>query len=169
MGRPSRTKRLLAPLAERNPDVVYVKDYMVLVPVRHVVRGVCLGMTSMKGIFRPYWILSELITIQDTPSIDDQLFYSYPVTWDEFDALDEAGRGALMCEMMDRVTLPYLRTLDSFEKLYWHQIHNKGLGASTPLHHFRLLLAMGQDIPYLQQTLVPERGRDVGTRLFLPQ
>jgi hypothetical protein len=100
-------------------------------------------MTSMKGVFRPYWILSDLITIQDNPSIKEELFYSYPVTRDQFRALDEPGRGTLMCEMIDRVTLPYLRTLDSFEKFYWHRLHNNRLISSAPLPHFRLLLAMG--------------------------
>ncbi len=143
MSSPSRTKRFLAPLLERNPDTVYVKDCVVLRPVDHVFRAVALDRTSMKGVFRPVWMLSDMLILRTTPGIEQYLYYAYPLSREEFWSLSEPEKGELIAREMDRTTLPFLRTIDSLEKYYWHRMHNNRMIAAYPPEHFRLELAMG--------------------------
>jgi hypothetical protein len=143
MSSPSRTKRFLASLVERNPDTLYVKDWVVLRPVNHVFRAVALDRTSMKGVFRPIWTMSDMLLLRTTPGMEEFLFYAYPIGREEFWALTEPDKGKLIAREMDRTTLPFLRTIDSLEKYYWHRIHNNRIITAYPPEHFRLELAMG--------------------------
>jgi len=143
MSGPSRTKRLLAPLAERNPDMVYAKDHMVLLPIRNVFRAVRLDMTSMKGIFRPTWSITDLLWMQPSPGIDGFILYHRYNTGRDFFDLNKTTQSNMLCMQIEEITLPFLRSADSFEAYYRLRTHCLRPPASWPPEHFRLELAMG--------------------------
>lgn len=139
----SRTSRLLGPLAERNPDIVYTKDHMVLLPVRNVFRSVRLDMTSMKGIFRPTWSITDMLSMQSSPGIDGFILYHRYSSGPDFFDLDEKTQSGLLCTLIEDITLPFLRSADSFQAYYRLRTHCLSPPGSWPPEHFRLELAMG--------------------------
>jgi hypothetical protein len=144
MSRQSRTKRLLAPLAERNPDVVYVRDWMVVLPLQHVFRGFCLDMTSMKGVFRPVGSIRDLLFMQISPGIDAFIdYHRYRDGPDFYDELDEQAQSQILCRLIEEHTLPFLRSTDTLEAYYRLRTHALRPISSWPPMHFRLELAMG--------------------------
>jgi hypothetical protein len=58
--RRTQIKRMLAPLAERHPDLAMVGRYVHLKPVRHLVRYVVIDTLLSPGQFRPRWIVFPL-------------------------------------------------------------------------------------------------------------
>lgn len=53
-------QRVLKPLAARRADLFLVSPWLILKPVRHVVRGVLLDRTSSANWFRPQWAAVNL-------------------------------------------------------------------------------------------------------------
>lgn len=143
MSSPSRTKRLLSPLAERNPDVTYTKDRMIVMPVRHVFRSIALDRTSMKGYFRPVWSITDMLFTQTAPGVDDFILYHRYSNGPDFYDLDEKTQSDMLCTQIEEITLPFLRSADSFEAYYRLRTHCLRPAASWPAVHFRLELAMG--------------------------
>ncbi|QDZ00130.2 hypothetical protein FQ775_06900 [Nitratireductor mangrovi] len=144
MSSPSRTKRLLTPLLRRNSDVVYTRDRAVLLPIRNVLRSIHLDQTSMKGIFRPAWSVTDLLFMQPSPGIDGFILYHrYSTGPDFYGDLDEQAQSDTLCALIEEHTIPFLRSVDSFETYYRLRIHCLQPIASWPAMHFRLELALG--------------------------
>jgi hypothetical protein len=143
MSSPSRTKRLLAPLMNRNPDLTYVKDWVVLTPINHVFRAIALDRTSIKDVFRPVWTLTDMLFLQPTPGIDDFVFY-YHLGGDKLlSEFDETTQSQMLCDEIERGTLRFLRSVDSFEKYYLQRMHSLRTITHWPVMQFRLELAVG--------------------------
>lgn len=144
MSGPSRTKRLLAPLTERHSDMVYTKDRVFVLPIHKVIRAIRLDMTSMKGLFRPVWSIADLLSMRPSPGIDGFILYHrYSTGPDFYEDLDEKAQSDLLCGLIEEHTLPFLRSVDSFEAYYRLRTHCLQPVASWPPEHFRLELAMG--------------------------
>jgi hypothetical protein len=144
MNKQSRTKRLLAPLAQRNPDLVYVSDWMVVLPLQHVFRGIRLDMTSRKGIFRPVWTISDLLFVQTSPGVDGFIdYHRYSNGPHFYDDLNEQAQSEILCRLIEEHTLPFLRSTDTLEAYYRLRTHALRPISLWPPMHFRLELAMG--------------------------
>ncbi len=68
-----QVKRLLAPLVERHDDLVLVGHWLMLKPVRHLLRGVVIDRRGEAGRFMPRWAVANLCEPQR----------SFPITWGE--------------------------------------------------------------------------------------
>jgi hypothetical protein len=64
-------RRLLLPLVERHDDLVLKGQWLMLKPVRHVLRGVLIDRTGEARRFRSYWAVLHLCEPHDT----------FPFTW----------------------------------------------------------------------------------------
>jgi hypothetical protein len=66
-----QVKQLLSPLLERHDDLAVIGHWLIVRPVRHVLRGVILERTGDASRFRPRWAVTNLCEPQT----------SFPVSW----------------------------------------------------------------------------------------
>jgi hypothetical protein len=104
-----QVKRLLIPLIRRNGDLAPYGRWLILKPVRHVLRGILIERTGEASRFRPWWAVSHLCDPLD----------SFPLNWATM-----IHRGGLwqwenptiqeeLFEAIEQQALPTLRAIES--------------------------------------------------------
>lgn len=66
-------KKLAEPLLARHADLVLVDGWILIKPVRHLLRGIIIDRTGSAGIFQPAWAVVHLCEPLDT----------FPLNWGE--------------------------------------------------------------------------------------
>lgn len=110
-------KQILKPVLAQNPDVVLIKRSLVMLPIRHVLRGVAFqyeryGQCGLHaGMFYDHICTGEWIDFPP-PAMYFDFPAPYPKTWDRTRAEDmDRLRSALQNKV-----LPYLQTLDDLDR-----------------------------------------------------
>lgn len=123
---------LTAPLLERQPDVALVgRMFLVLHPVRHVLRCVCIDRTSDKNQFRPSWVLAHLFSGRRGIWVDmgDRIARrGERPRW----LLDLPDVDAEFCAQIEEDVLPRLRTIDGIGA--YVEAVTTGPMSARPLH-----------------------------------
>ena len=112
MNATSRMQRLLAPVLSRQPDVTVAKGWLVVLPVRHFLRGVWLQ-EYRDGTSAPLWGIRNLWAYGVEPEIDG---FMRPTFLDRVRTEEAISRD--LCKEVEAVTLPHLRSIDSMSRLY---------------------------------------------------
>lgn len=114
--RRTQVKRLLAPLAERYPDLAVVGHYLVVKPVHHIVRYVLLDGTSMKGKYRPRWALWEMFKPDLGLGLQHgaELYRQKPSGWH----YDDPSAAAELHALIEAEALPVLRSVRTIEDFF---------------------------------------------------
>jgi hypothetical protein len=104
-----QVKRLLMPLVERHDDLALHGRWLMLKPVRHVLRGILIERTGEAGRFRPWWAVSHLCDPLDL----------FPLNWAtkiRRGGLRQWDSPSLQEELVNAIesqALPRLRTIES--------------------------------------------------------
>jgi hypothetical protein len=108
----AQVKQVVQPLLQRNPDLALVKRYVIITPVRHILRGINLMRSMDPSLFIPAWAVIFLFEPIDSLSLNwGQRIYK--VTWD----VTSPELPTKMCEAIEEQALPLLRpikTIDDF-------------------------------------------------------
>ena len=139
----SRTRRLLAPIFKRHDDILYADQYLVVGPVRHVFRGIILDASSIKGFFRPRWALTHMCDVWTAQGLDGFVFEPGELPHESFFTLSEAELAEIVCGKVESTTLPFLRSISSFETYYAWAMAKEQPISLWPRDHFFVELAMG--------------------------
>jgi len=142
MARITRTLRLLGPLLEDNPDLRYAGGMVVMLPIRHIFRGIVLDKSSSKGVYTLLQSICCLFVPRITPSTAYGPFDPVADRTGYFD-LPDARQSELTCATLSRITLPFFRLIDGIEEHYLYRLHGNLRTSPAVFDHFLLEAAMG--------------------------
>lgn len=111
----SQVKKVVQPLLQRNHDLALVGRLVVVKPVHHILRGVCIDRSSIPDEFMPTWAVVFLFEPEASFSFNwgNRLYNPSPGFWD----VKNPATSEEMCARIERVALPILRpiqTIDDF-------------------------------------------------------
>lgn len=111
----SQVRKAVAPLLQRNLDLALVGRVIVVKPVRHVLRGVCIGRSLDADLFVPAWFVMSMFKPNDYVALNwgDRIYRPDPGRWD----VNDAQASPRMCAEIERVALPLLRTIRTIDDL----------------------------------------------------
>lgn len=146
MSKSARITRLLGPLFKRHPDLALADGWLVLKPIHHVLRGIILDRTSISGVFYARWAMIHTFAIQQ----------SVPLNWGDFVLkggsghpnffeLPEVEISRILCERIERETLPLLRSMKTLQDYVDFRM-NREPGQRLPwwpIDHFWVELGVG--------------------------
>jgi hypothetical protein len=135
MSATSRMRQLLAPVLSRHADVTVANGWLVVLPVRHFLRGVWLQNYD-EGISVPFWGIRNLWAYVHDPDVDG---FMRPADLNRVRTEEEISHD--LCKEVEEVTLPLLRSVDSIERLYALTMEQGYPDRTESLFH--LELAMG--------------------------
>ncbi len=114
-------------------------------PVRHIYRGIILDTTSSKGIFKPYWSANLLISDYGHQALGGYIYL--PVFYKhyfDFFQFDDRTISQHLCQEIERVTIPFLTSMQDMEAFYLFDMHRQQSLVRSPALHFQALVALGQ-------------------------
>lgn len=110
-----QVKKLLTPLVERHDDLAQIGHWLMIKPVRHVLKGIVIAPTSSADWFEPTWAVAY--------SCENHEYY--PLNWGK--RLHAGGRAhwrwsdrrmpEVLYRMIEQDVLPMLRTVDTLEEM----------------------------------------------------
>jgi hypothetical protein len=111
----AQIRKLVKPLLARHPDLVAIDDWIILKPVRHVIRAVTIDRCGEARRFRPTWAVVDIVEPLKMMTLNWGEMFGHPTRslwyWD-----DPTIQDALI-EVMEAEVLPLIRsiqTLDDF-------------------------------------------------------
>ncbi len=127
-------KRIVGPLVERDPGLFPIGPWLIVKPVRHVVRGILIDRTGDADRFQPRWAVVNLC---------DPL-RSFPLDWGELLyrpafrlwKWSDPSATADLLQVLKEVAIPVLRPLETLES--FAVFVNSDRFRSNPLRSFPL-------------------------------
>lgn len=109
----SQVKRALKPLLQRHPDLALVNRTIVVMPVRHVLRGILIDRSGNADRFTPKWFAVHLFEqLQFTPlSWGSEIYRRSPSLWRWSNPQDLP----LLFEKIEKEALSQLRTISTID------------------------------------------------------
>src|SRR5882724_10533929 len=107
----SQVRQAVQPLLQRNPDLALVGREVVIKPVHHVLRGICIDRSLDANLFVPTWFVMFMSRPNDFIAFNwgERIYRPTPGRWD----ITDPQVSPLMCEEIERVALPLLRKVQS--------------------------------------------------------
>src|SRR5258708_5338737 len=111
----SQVKKAVQPLLQRNPDLALASRLVVIKPVHHILRAVCISRSLDADLFVPTWFVMFMSRPNDfiTFAWGERMYRPTPGRWD----VTDPQVSPLMCEEIERVALPLLRKVQSIDDL----------------------------------------------------
>lgn len=134
----SRLERIFAPLLDRHRDISIVGDWLVVAPVRHFIRGLWLQDYLGGKVVHGLWGVRYLWVAGYEPELDGYIEATHRVS---LESQGEAAVARALCEEVETVTLPLLRSIRSLEHLYERTAREPF--ADRTMARFQLEVAMG--------------------------
>ena len=109
-----QARKFFAPLVDRHDDLFVSGRWLILKPLRHVLRGFVLGRTSSADLLSPRWAVANLCEPQDT----------FPLSWGEMLCQDGHPSWSwddpnlqteLFAAAIEGEALPRLRAIETLE------------------------------------------------------
>jgi len=116
----AQVKRTIKPLLDRNPDLALVGRWIIVKPVRHIVRGILIDRTSQADQFSPQWAVMHLFEPRHTIFLSwgsmrmpPHLFYPEEGLWKW--SLSQVENTLLT--LLEQEALPKLRSIQTIQNL----------------------------------------------------
>ena len=111
----SQVKRAVQPLLQRNPDLALVRRFVVVKPVNHILRAICIDRSLDADLFVPTWFVMLMFKPSDSVDLSwgERMYRPAPGRWN----ITDPQVSPLMCEEIERVALPLLRKVQSIDDL----------------------------------------------------
>jgi hypothetical protein len=123
----AQIKKLVKPLLARHPDLVAIDDWIILKPVRHIIRAVTIDRCGEARRFRPTWVVVDVIEPLKMMTLNWGERFAHPTRslwyWDDLTIQDA------LIEVMETEVLPLLRPiqmLDDFVAFACHERFRPG-------------------------------------------
>src|SRR6266702_2404232 len=111
----SQVRQAVQPLLQRNPDLALVGREVVIKPVHHVLRGICIDRSLDADLFVPTWFVMSMFELNDyiTFNWGGRIYRPDPGRWD----INDPQASSRMCDEIERVALPLLRPIQTIDDL----------------------------------------------------
>ena len=117
----AQVKKLTKPILAGHPDLVLIKRLVIVRPVRHILRFVCVDQSSGKDGFYPSWSMMMLfrydafISLNHYGGMYDKGFGHWIAT--------KPGADLALCAVVEQTALPILRSVETIGEFV--AFHNK--------------------------------------------
>jgi len=111
----SQVRLAVQPLLQRNPDLALVGREVIIKPVHHVLRGICIDRSLDADLFVPTWFVMSMFKPNDyiTFSWGGRIYRPDPGRWD----VNDPQASPRMCAEIERLALPLLRPVQTIDDL----------------------------------------------------
>lgn len=113
----TQLKKLLQPLASQRDDLFLVSPWLILKPVRHVVRGIMIDRTGDRRVFQPRWAAIYLFEKRERIPLNwGRLIYHTPGLW----RWDDPDMPRDLHRAIEEEAIPRLIPLETLEGFVEH-------------------------------------------------
>lgn len=148
MKHPSRTKRLLSPLLDSHPELVFAGDRLFLKPVRNALRFIYIQEFPRHGTFHCLWSVQLLCCPADLYELGGELWTGAllpdPEGKTTFFELPENDQSAVLCRMIEEDALRKLELYENAEQAALHFLGSEGPNTDDPQYRFWFELVLGR-------------------------
>ena len=144
----SRIKRLLSPLLDSHPELVFAGDRLILKPVRHVIRSIHIQGFPKHRTFHAIWNAQILCWPEEFYELGGVV--DIPRGWpmggvrDPFFGLPEDEQSTSLCQEIAESTLPVLRTLEGSDEVCRRFLEKDGPNTHNTQYRFWFELLLGR-------------------------
>ena len=111
----SQVRQAIQPLLQRNPDLALAGREIIIRPVHHILRGICIDRSLDADLFVPTWFVMSMFTPNDSITFGwgDRIYRPTPGRWN----INDPQASPLMCDEIERLALPRLRRVQTIDDL----------------------------------------------------
>ena len=111
----SQVRQAVQPLLQRNPDLALVGREVIIKPIHHILRGICIDRSLDADLFVPTWFVMFMFKPNDSINFSwgDRIYRPTPGRWD----INDPQASPLMCDEIERLALPRLRRVRTIDDL----------------------------------------------------